>query len=232
MYNRILLKLSGEALSGDKENGIDDDVMNDLCKKIKSIYDLGIQIGIVVGGGNFWRGKYGKNMVKTSADYMGMLATCMNGIALQDKLEKYGIETQLQTSISMIQIAEPYVTKKAIQYLEDKKIVIFSCGTGNPFFSTDTGAALRACEIGADALLVAKTIDGVYTDDPKINPNAKKLDDITYQQILEKNLKVMDSTAIALCKDNNVPTIVFAMKDPENIIKVIKGEKIGTYIHN
>lgn len=232
MYKRILLKLSGEALAGDKGTGIDWDTMNGICDAIKEIHDEGVEIGIVVGGGNFWRGKYGKGMVKTTADYMGMLATTMNGLALQDALEKRGLQTRVQTAIEMRQIAEPYIGRRALRHLEKGRIVIFSCGTGSPYFSTDTAASLRACEIQANVILVAKTIDGVYNADPKVDPNAKKFDHITYQQIIEEDLKVMDSTSISLCKDNNIPLVVFAMKDPKNIIRATNGEEIGTKVDN
>jgi len=232
VYKRILLKLSGEALAGDKGTGIDWDTMNGICDAIKEIHDEGVEIGIVVGGGNFWRGKYGKGMVKTTADYMGMLATTMNGLALQDALEKRGLQTRVQTAIEMRQIAEPYIGRRALRHLEKGRIVIFSCGTGSPYFSTDTAASLRACEIQANVILVAKTIDGVYNADPKVDPNAKKFDHITYQQIIEEDLKVMDSTSISLCKDNNIPLVVFAMKDPKNIIRATNGEEIGTKVDN
>lgn len=230
MYKRVLLKLSGEALAGDNKTGIDVDVLGKICDSIKEIHDLGVQVAIVVGGGNFWRGKYGKDMVKTSADYMGMLATTMNGLALQDAIEKREIDTRLQTAIEMRQIAEPFIGRRAIRHLEKGRVVIFSCGTGSPYFSTDTAASLRALEIQADVILVAKTIDGVYSADPKVDPNAIKFDNITYKQILEEDLKVMDSTSISLCKDNNMPLVVFAMKDPKNIVRAVKGEKIGTVV--
>ena len=231
MYKRVLLKLSGEALSGEEGFGIDQNVVDNICDSIKTIHESGVQIGIVVGGGNFWRGKYGPNMEKYNADFMGMLATTMNSLALQDALEKRGIDTRVQTSIDMKQIAEPVVLRKALNHLNNGKVVIFAGGTGHPYFSTDTAAALRAVEIGADIILVAKTTDGVYSDDPKINKDAVKFDKISYQEILDKNLKVMDSTAIAFCKDNNMPLIVFAMKDSENIIKAANGESIGTYVN-
>lgn len=230
MYKRVLLKLSGEALAGDNKTGIDVDVLGKICDSIKEVHDLGVQVAIVVGGGNFWRGKYGKDMVKTSADYMGMLATTMNGLALQDALEKRGIDTRLQTAIEMRQLAEPFISRRAIRHLDKGRIVIFSCGTGSPYFSTDTAASLRALEIQADVILVAKTIDGVYSADPKIDPNAVKYDNITYKQILEEDLKVMDSTSISLCKDNNMPLVVFAMKEPENIVRAVKGENVGTVV--
>lgn len=231
MYKRILLKLSGEALAGEQKTGIDEKTINDICDSIKQIHEMGVEVAIVVGGGNFWRGKYGPDMVKTTADYMGMLATTMNALALQDAVEKRGMEARVQTAIEMRQIAEPFIQRRAMRHLQKSRILIFACGTGSPYFSTDTAASLRAAEINADVILVAKTIDGVYTDDPKTNPNAQKLEKITYQEILEKNLKVMDSTAISLCKDNNIPLVVFAMSDPDNIIKAVKEEKIGTYVN-
>ena len=230
MYKRILLKLSGEALAGDKKFGIDEETIDKICDAIKNVYDLGVEIAIVVGGGNFWRGKYGANIERTTSDYMGMLATAMNGLALQDAISKRGIEARLQTAIEMKKVAETFTQRDAIRDLEKGRILIFSCGTGSPFFSTDTAAALRATEIGANAILVAKTIDGVYTADPKLDANAKKFDHITYQEILEKDLKVMDSTAISLCKDNNMPLVVFAMSNPENIIKAVKEENVGTRV--
>lgn len=231
-YKRVLLKLSGEALAGDKKTGVNPEVIGKMCDKIKEVVEMGVQVAIVVGGGNFWRGRQGMEMERTTADYMGMLATAMNGLALQDAIEKRGIPTRLQTAIEMRQIAEPFVQRRAMRHLEKGRILIFSCGIGSPFFSTDTTAALRAAEIGADVILVAKTIDGVYTADPKVDPNAKKLEHVSYQEILEKDLKVMDSTAISLCKDNNIPLEVFAMSDAENIIKAVKGEKIGTKVDN
>ncbi len=230
MYKRVLLKLSGEALAGDKKFGIDEDTIDKICDAIKNIYDLGVEIAIVVGGGNFWRGKNGENIERTTADYMGMLATAMNGLALQDAIKKRGIEAKLQTAIEMKKIADPFTQRDAIKSLENGNILIFSCGTGSPFFSTDTAAALRAVEIEANAILVAKTIDGVYTADPKLDSNAKKYEHITYQEILEKDLKVMDSTAISLCKDNNMPLVVFAMNNPDNIIKAVNEDNVGTKV--
>ena len=230
MYKRILLKLSGEALAGDKKVGIDKETIDKTCNAIKNIYDMGVQIAIVVGGGNFWRGKDGNDIERTTSDYMGMLATTMNGLALQDTLKKKGIDARLQTAIEMKKIADAFTQRDAIRHLEEGRILIFSCGTGSPFFSTDTAAALRAVEIEANAILVAKTIDGVYTADPKLDPNAKKYDHITYQEILEKDLKVMDSTAISLCKDNNMPLVVFAMNNPENIIQAVNEENVGTKV--
>ena len=230
MYKRVLLKLSGEALAGENKTGIDSETLAGICDAVKKIHDMGVEVAIVVGGGNFWRGKYGESMVRTTADYMGMLATTMNGLAIQDAIEKRGMQARLQTAIEMRQIAEPFIQRRAMRHLDKERILIFSCGTGSPFFSTDTAASLRAAEIGADVILVAKTIDGVYNADPKVDPNAKKYDHITYQQILEEDLKVMDSTAISLCKDNHIPLEVFAMSDPENIVRAVKGEDIGTKV--
>ena len=229
-YKRILLKLSGEALAGDSKKGIDPNVIGKICDEIKKVKQLGVEIAIVVGGGNFWRGRNGKEMERTTSDYMGMLATVMNGLALQDALEARGMYTRVQTAIEMRQIAEPYIKRKALKQLERGRIVIFSCGTGNPYFTTDTTAALRAAEIEADVILVAKTIDGVYSADPKVDPNAIKYDKITYLDILNKNLKVMDSTATSLCRDNNIPLLVFGINEPENILKAVMGEKIGTLV--
>ena len=229
-YKRVLLKLSGEALAGDSKKGIDPDVIGKICDEIKKVKQLGVEIAIVVGGGNFWRGRNGKEMERTTSDYMGMLATVMNGLALQDALEARGMYTRVQTAIEMRQIAEPYIKRKALKHLERGRIVIFSCGTGNPYFTTDTTAALRAAEIEADVILVAKTIDGVYSADPKVDPNAIKYDKITYLDILNKDLKVMDSTATSLCRDNNIPLLVFGINEPENILKAVVGEKIGTLV--
>lgn len=229
-YKRVLLKLSGEALAGDTKHGIDVTTLGKICDKIKEVVELGAQVAIVVGGGNFWRGKYGHQMERTTSDYMGMLATCMNGLALQDALETRGIYTRVQTAIEMQEIAEPYIKRKAVKHLEKGRVVIFSGGTGNPYFTTDTAAALRAAEVDAEVILVAKTIDGVYSDDPKINPNAVKYDKISYLDILNKDLKVMDSTATSLCRDNHIPLIVFGMNEPDNMVKAILGEKVGTFV--
>ena len=229
-YKRILLKLSGEALAGPNGFGIDANTIGKVCDNIKKVVDMGVEVAIVVGGGNFWRGRQAHQMERTTADYMGMLATIMNGQALQDALEVRGLDTRLQTSIEMRQIAELYIRRKAVRHLEKGRVVIFAGGTGNPFFSTDTCAALRATEINAEIILFGKTIDGVYDDDPKINSNAKKFDEITYTEVLQKNLKVMDSTAASLCRDNNMPTMIFALGDGENIIKAVSGENIGTIV--
>ena len=230
-YNRILLKLSGEALAGEDKTGININVVGNICDKIKEVVDMGVQVAIVVGGGNFWRGRRnGEQMEKTTADYMGMLATAMNALSLQDALEARGLFTRVQTAIEMREIAEPFIKRKAIKHLGRGRVVIFACGTGNTYFTTDTGAALRAAEIEADAILLGKSIDGVYSADPKIDKTATKYDRITYQEVLEKDLKVMDSTATALCKDNNIPLVVFGIADPENIVRAVKGEKIGTIV--
>ena len=229
-YKRIVLKISGEALSGNTGHGINPEIVNRISNVIKRINNMGVEVAIVVGGGNFWRGAVAKDMDRTTSDYMGMLGTIINGLALQDALEKTDVETRLQTAIEMRQIAEPYIKRKALKHLERGRIVIFSCGTGNPYFTTDTTAALRAAEIEADVILVAKTIDGVYSADPKVDPNAIKYDKITYLDILNKDLKVMDSTATSLCRDNNIPLLVFGINEPENILKAVMGEKIGTLV--
>ncbi len=229
-YKRILLKLSGEALAGDKKTGVNAEVLGKICDQIKILAELGTQIAIVVGGGNFWRGKYGHQMERTTSDYMGMLATAMNGLAIQDALEARGQKTRLQTAIEMREVAEPFIKRRAEKHLENGRIVIFACGTGNPYFTTDTAAALRAAEIEADVILLAKTIDGVYSADPKEDSNAVKYDEITYLDILNKDLKVMDSTATSLCRDNKIPFIVFGINEPENMVKIVKGEKIGTIV--
>ena len=229
-YRRVLLKLSGEALAGDQKTGINAEIVGKICDQIKILIEIGVEVSIVVGGGNFWRGRYGLNMERTTSDYMGMLATAMNGLALQDALESRGIYTRLQTAIEMREIAEPYIKRKALKHLNKKRVVIFSCGTGNPYFTTDTAAALRAAETEADIILLGKAIDGVYSADPKIDKNAVKYDEITYLDVLNKDLKVMDSTATAMCRDNNIPLLVFGIADPENIVRAVKGEKIGTIV--
>ena len=229
-YKRVLLKLSGEAMAGDQKTGIDADVIGKICDQIKIIVDMGVRVSIVIGGGNFWRGRYGHQMERTSSDYMGMLATAMNSLALQDALEARGVYTRVQTAIEMREIAEPFIKRKAIKHLDKGRVVIFACGTGHPYFSTDTAAALRAAETESEVILLAKTIDGVYSADPKEDPTATKYDEITYLDILNKDLKVMDSTATSLCRDNNIPLIVFGISEPENIVKIINGEKIGTIV--
>ncbi|MDP4179811.1 MAG: UMP kinase [Bacillota bacterium] len=229
-YKRVMLKISGEALAGSRKAGIDTDTINNVCDKISDIYNMGVEVAIVVGGGNFWRGRSGKGMDRTTADHMGMLATVINSLALQDALEFRNIPTRVQTAIEMRQIAEPYIRRKAVRHLEKRRVVIFACGTGNPYFSTDTTAALRAAEIDAEVILLAKKVDGVYDSDPNVNPEAKKFDKLSYADLLHRELGVMDSTAASLCKDNNIPIIVFGLDNPGNITKVILGEEIGTSI--
>ena len=229
-YKRILLKLSGEAISGEKGFGIDPQTLGKICDVIKRVTEMGVEVAIVVGGGNFWRGRQAQDIERVTADYMGMLATVMNGQALQDALEFRGIDTRLQLAFEIKQIGEPYIRRKAIRHLEMGRVVIFAGGTGNPFFSTDTCSALRASEVNAEVILAGKTIDGVYDDDPKKNPNAKKFDEIKYSEIIEKSLKVIDSSAASICMDNNILTFVFALSDPENIVRAVAGENIGTII--
>ena len=229
-YKRVLLKLSGEALAGDQKFGVNAEVVGNICDKIKEVVEMGVQVAIVVGGGNFWRGRNGLQMERTTADYMGMLATAMNGLALQDALEARGIYSRVQTAIEMREIAEPFIQRKAEKHLNRKRVVIFACGTGHPYFTTDTAAVLRAIEINADVILLGKSIDAVYSADPKLELNATRYEKISYMEVLEKDLKVMDSTATAMCRDNNMPLLVFGISDPENIVRAIKGEKIGTIV--
>ena len=230
VYKRILLKLSGEVLAGSDGKGIDFETVNKICRAVKECADLGVQIGLVVGGGNFWRGRSSGEMDRTRADHMGMLATAMNALALCDTLEQMGVDVRVQTAIEMNKIAEPYIRNRAVRHLEKGRVVIFGCGTGNPFFSTDTGAALRAVEIGADVLLKATNVDGVYDKDPNRFPDAKKYETLSHFDILAKDLHVMDSTAASLCRDNKLPILVFNLDDPENIVRAIKGESIGTIV--
>ena len=229
-YKRVLLKLSGEALAGEQKVGVNPEIIGKICDQIKIVVEMGVEVSIVVGGGNFWRGRYGLDMDRTTSDYMGMLATAMNGLALQDALETRGIYTRLQTAIEMREIAEPYIKRKAHKHLEKGRVVIFSCGTGNPYFTTDTAAALRAAETEAEIILLGKAIDGVYSADPKLDPTATKFEKISYLDVLNKDLKVMDSTATALCKDNNIPILVFGIAEPENMVKAVKGENVGTLV--
>lgn len=229
-YKRIMLKLSGEALAGENGYGIDFDVAKKIAEQIKQIVDMGIEVGIVVGAGNIWRGRQGQGMDRTTADYMGMLATCINAMALQDSLEDIGVNTRVQTAIEMKQIAEPFIRRRAMRHLEKGRVVIFGAGTGNPYFSTDTAAALRSAEIEADVILLAKKVDGVYDKDPHVYNDAVKFDKLTYMDVLEKGLQVMDSTATSLCMDNSIPIIVFGLDNPENILKAVLGEKIGTLV--
>lgn len=230
-YKRVIIKLSGEALAKDNGTGIDNNKVSMVVDQIKKVRNLGVEIGIIIGGGNFWRGRQAdKEMNRTTADHIGMLATIMNALALQDNMERVGIETRVQTALSMTRVAEPYILRKATRHLEKGRVVIFACGTGNPYFSTDSGASLRAAEIGAEALLLAKNVDGVYDSDPKINPDAKKFDKITYMDVIRKELKAMDTTAITMCMENDIPIIAFALSEKDSILRVVNGENIGTYI--
>ena len=232
VYKRILLKLSGEVLAGEKGTGIDFDKVTEVCESIKECVDMGVEVAIVVGGGNFWRGRSSGKMDRTRADHMGMLATTINSLALCDALEQLGVTARVQTAIEMRQIAEPYIRNKAIRHFEKGRIVIFGCGTGSPFFSTDTAAALRSVEINADALLKATNVDGVYDKDPNKFDDAVKFDEVSFQEVITRDLKVMDSTAFSLCKDNDMPIIVFNLNDPDNIMRAVCGEKIGTTVKN
>ena len=231
-YKRVLLKISGEALAGDASRGLDVNVIGQVCEVIKECTQLGVQVGVVVGGGNFWRGLKdgGDRMERVRADHMGMLATSINALALADVLEQKGVDVRVQTAIEMRAVAEPYLRSRAIRHLDKGRVVIFGCGTGNPFFSTDTAAVLRAAEIDADVILLAKNIDGVYSADPKVDPKAVKYDTITYDDVLAQHLQVMDSTATSLSMDNKIPVLLFALKDPQNIIRAVMGEKIGTIV--
>ncbi|MDO5414315.1 MAG: UMP kinase [Bacillota bacterium] len=229
-YKRVLLKISGEALAGDKKVGINEEMLKKVALQVKEVTELGVEVAVVVGGGNFWRGRTSKDMDRATADYIGMLATCMNALSLQDAIEAVGVPTRVQTAIEMREVAEPYVRRKAMSHLEKGKVVIFGAGTGNPFFSTDTTAALRAAEIDAEVILLAKNIDGVYSDDPATNPDAVKYDEVSHQEVLEKDLKVMDSTAAALCRDNDIAIHVFGLSEEGNVMKAVCGEKIGTIV--
>lgn len=232
-YRRVIFKLSGEAMAGDQGFGINPEVVYALGKQIKEVTEMGVEVAIVNGGGNIWRGLSGSNkgMDRATADYMGMLATIINSLALQDALENLGVPTRVQTAIEMRQIAEPYIRRRAIRHMEKDRVVIFAAGTGNPYFSTDTTAALRAAEIEADVILMAKKgVDGVYDSDPAKNPNAKKFDELDYIEVIQRKLNVMDSTAISLCMDNNIPILVFNIDEPGNILRAASGEKIGTLV--
>ena len=230
-YKRVILKISGEALAGDKHVGLDEEMLEKVAHEVKQIHDMGVQVAVVVGGGNFWRGRTSNSMDRSTADYMGMLATVINSLALQDAFERNGMPTRVQTAIQMREVAEPYIRRRAISQLNKDIVVIFGAGIGNPFFSTDTTAALRAAEIEADVILLAKKVDAVYDSDPEVNPNAKKYETLTHLEVLEKNLKVIDSTAASICRDNDIMIHVFALSEPDNVIKAVCGEKIGTLIH-
>jgi uridylate kinase len=229
-YKRVLLKISGEALAGEKRFGLDEEKLQMVALQVKSVLDLGVQVAVVVGGGNFWRGRTSKSMDRATADYMGMLATVINALALQDAFERNGIPTRVQTAIEMREVAEPYIRRKAMSHLRKDIVVIFGSGTGNPFFSTDTTAALRAAEIEAEVILLAKKVDAVYDDDPEKNPNAKKLDKLTHRDLLDRGLGVMDSTAASLCMENKIPIHVFGLNEKDGVVRAVCGEKIGTFI--
>ncbi|MFA5528609.1 MAG: UMP kinase [Peptostreptococcales bacterium] len=229
-YKRVILKLSGEALGGSKGFGLDEETITSIAKQVKEITEQKVQVAIVVGGGNFWRGRSSKTMDRATADYMGMLATVINSLALQDALESVGVQTRVQTAIEMKEVAEPYIRRKAIHQLNKDIVVIFGAGTGNPFFSTDTTAALRAAEIDAEVILLAKKVDAIYDSDPYLNPKAKKLDTISYKEIINLDLGVMDLTAASLCMENKIPIHVFGLNEPGNLMKAVNGEKIGTLV--
>ena len=229
-YNRVLLKLSGEALAGAQKHGLEFDTVTTICKEIKACADLGVQVAIVVGGGNFWRGRSSGKMNRSRADHLGMLATVINALGVADTLEQLGAEVRVQTAIPMQQIAEVFTARTAVEHLENGRIVVFGCGSGNPFFSTDTAASLRALEVEADIILKATMVDGVYDSDPKKNPNAKKFDTLSFDEVLSRQLAVMDSTAAAMCNDNHMPILVFSLDDPHNIVRAVCGEQIGTVV--
>ncbi|MDR0883770.1 MAG: UMP kinase [Oscillospiraceae bacterium] len=230
VYKRVLIKLSGESLAGERGMGIDFPTVLRICEPIAECARMGVKMGIVVGGGNFWRGRTSEHMDRTRADHIGMLATAMNTLAITDALENLGVETRAQTAIEMSRIAEPYIRGRAMRHLEKGRVVVFGCGTGNPFFSTDTAAALRAAEIEAEVIFKATNVDGVYDSDPRTNPAAVKYDTLSYSQVLAGQLKVMDSTAASLCRDNNLPILVFNLNDPQNILRAVLGERIGTLV--
>lgn len=230
VYKRVIIKLSGEALAGEKGSGINEEILGQITDQIKAVKELGVEIGIVVGGGNFWRGRQAKEMDSSTADHMGMLATVINALAIQDALERKGVLTRVQTAIDIIKVAEPYILRKALSHLNKGRVVIFACGTGNPHFTTDTAAALRAADINAEVLLLAKNVDGIYDSDPRVNPDAKKLDVVTYRDYIDKELRAMDTTAITLCKENGIKVLAFGLFEDNALIRAVSGEKIGTLI--
>ncbi len=230
IYKRVIIKLSGEALAGEKGHGIDEKVLNSVVDQIIEVKNLGVEIGIIVGAGNFWRGRQGTEMDRSTADHMGMLATIINALAIQDALERKGTPTRVQTALTITRVAEPYILRKAMSHLHKGRVVIFACGTGNPYFTTDTGAALRAAEIGADMLLLAKNVDGIYDSDPKINPDAKKLKEVSYKDFISKGLRAMDTTAITICMENKIPVLAFGLFEDKALLRAVTGEEIGTII--
>lgn len=229
-YKRVIIKLSGEALAGDKDHGINEKTLNEVVDQIIAVKELGVQIGIIVGGGNFWRGRQGREMDRTTADHMGMLATVINALAIQDALERKNIPTRVQTALTITRVAEPYILRKAMSHLNKGRVVIFACGTGNPYFTTDTAAALRAAEIGAEVLLLAKNVDGIYDSDPKENKDAKKLKTIEYKDFIAKGLRAMDTTAITICMENDIPVLAFGLFEKNALLRAVTGDDIGTLI--
>lgn len=230
VYKRVVIKLSGEALAGEKGNGIDEKVLGEVVDQIIAVKNLGVEIGIIVGGGNFWRGRQGTEMDRSTADHMGMLATVINALAIQDALERKGVPTRVQTALNITRVAEPYILRKAMSHLSKGRVVIFACGTGNPYFTTDTAAALRTAEIGGNILLLAKNVDGIYDSDPKTNPNAKKYVEISYDDFIANHLRAMDTTAITICMENKIPVLAFGLFEDNALLRAVKGEKIGTII--
>ena len=230
LYKRVIIKLSGEALAGSVGSGINEKVLDSVVDQIIEIKNLGVEIGIIVGGGNFWRGRQGTEMDRTTADHMGMLATVINALAIQDALERKGVPTRVQTALTITRVAEPYILRKAMSHLNKGRIVIFACGTGNPYFTTDTAAALRAAEIDAEVLLLAKNVDGIYDSDPKLNPSAKKLESITYKDFIAQGLRAMDTTAITICMENNIPVLAFGLFEEKALYRAVTDQKIGTLI--
>ena len=231
-YKRVLLKLSGEALAGDQKFGLNEEVISGVVDQLVKVHEMGVEIALVIGGGNFWRGRQGTNMDRATADHMGMLATVINSLAMMDAIEQRGIPTRVQTALNMISVAEPNVLRKALHHFEKGRIVIMACGTGNPYCSTDTAAAQRACEIDADVLLMAKNVDGIYDSDPAVNPDAKKYDRLTFSDIINKGLKAMDTTAATMCMENNIPVLAFALFEKDSIVRAVCGETLGTLISN
>ena len=229
-YKRVIIKLSGEALAGVKGNGIDESILESVVDEIIAVTKLGVQVGIIVGGGNFWRGRQGREMDRSTADHMGMLATVINALAIQDALERKGAPTRVQTALTITRVAEPYILRKAMSHLNKGRVVIFACGTGNPYFTTDTAAALRAAEIDAEVLLLAKNVDGIYDSDPKVNPNAKKLKEVSYKDYIAQGLKAMDTTAITICMENKIPVLAFGLFEKDSLLRAVTGEDIGTII--
>ena len=230
IYKRVIIKLSGQALAGENGNGIDEKILSKVVDQIIAVKNLGVEVGIIVGGGNFWRGRQGVEMDRSAADHMGMLATVINALAIQDTLERKGVPTRVQTALTITRVAEPYILRKAMSHLNKGRVVIFACGTGNPYFTTDTAAALRAAEIGADVLLLAKNVDGIYDSDPKINKDAKKLKEISYKDYIAKGLKAMDTTAITICMENEIPVLAFGLFEENALVRAVTGDNIGTLI--